>query len=148
MQKKGFKLEQVLNFRREMEKVRKLEFAAARHEFEGAAEKLRHEEEILDKLCCEFIDRQKELITAFELQLYNDFHQKKRGEVKDQRQTVATLGEKMSDRRNELLDAAKDKKVLESYKEKKVKAQHRELSERERAVLDEMSVQKKGLPKR
>jgi flagellar FliJ protein len=50
----------------------------------------------------------------------------------------------MSDRRDDLLDATRDKKVLESLKEKKAREFKLEMAQKERAFLDEISIQKKG----
>ena len=48
--KRGFELEQVLNFRQEVEKMHKSEFSAAKSELEKAAERLRREEDEAGRL--------------------------------------------------------------------------------------------------
>jgi flagellar FliJ protein len=49
----------------------------------------------------------------------------------------------MNDKREDLLDATKEKKVLESLKEKKARVFRQEMAQKERTFLDEISIQKK-----
>lgn len=144
MEKKGFKLQQVLNFRKEVEKARSLELAEAKRELEKASERLLIEEQRAARIAEELAARQSEGIDSSELLLYSNFIRKKNGDIKQQRQEVDILDVKVAERREILLDAAKEKKVLESFKEKKVAADRKELSVKERDFLDEISVQKKG----
>ncbi|HET6419106.1 MAG TPA: flagellar export protein FliJ [Geobacteraceae bacterium] len=144
MRKKIFGLEQVLNYRKEVEKARKLEFAAARDEFEQARDRLRREEEKIDLLNMEFMDRQLEGICAMELRMYADFFRKKESDIRMQRQNVTNLNLEVNEKREVLLEAAVDKKVLEELKTKKIKAHERNLADRERDFLDELALRKMG----
>jgi flagellar FliJ protein len=144
MRKKIFGLEKVLDFRNEMEKVRKAEFAMARHEFEQAHERLHREEERIDRLGTEFMDRQLEGISAMELRLYSDFFRKKESDIKAQRQVVTALDVTVTEKREILVDASRDKKVLEELKKKKIKAFKQDMDEKERAFLDELALRNGG----
>lgn len=144
MQKKGFKLQQVLNFRKEVEKARSIELAEAKKELDHASEILKQEEQHAAKVAEELANKQSEGIDASELLMYSNFIHKKSRDIKQQRQQVDTLDLKVAERREILLDAAKEKKVLESFKEKRVAADRKELSIKERDFIDEISVQKKG----
>ncbi len=148
MRKNIFGLEQVLNFRKEVEKARKLEFAAARNAFEQARDRLSREEEKIDRLNMEFLDRQMAGICAMELQMYSDFFSKKDTEIKLQRQKVTNLNLEVSAKREILLEAAVDKKVLEELKKKKLKAHEQDLADRERDFLDELALRKGSRVKR
>jgi len=145
MRRKVFKLEKVLHFRRETEKLRKMEFAAAKCEYEVAEDRLRREEESMDQVTLEFMDRQIEGINALELQLYSDYLVKKREEVLRQRQQVITLDRKMLEKKEDLIEAATDKKIMEELKNKKVRAHDKAVAEKEQAFLDEIALQGKGL---
>jgi flagellar FliJ protein len=144
MRKKIFGLEKVLDFRNEMEKLRKAEFAAARNEFEQAHKLLRSEEERIDRLGMEFMDRQIEGISAMELLMYSDFFRKKDSDIKAQRQAVTALDQTVTEKREILVDASRDKKVLEELKKKKFKAFDKEMDDKERAFLDELALRKGG----
>jgi flagellar protein FliJ len=148
MAKKGFGLQQVLNYRQEMEKARKIEFAAAKNELETAAGQLQQEEEKSRQLTAELTGKQAAGMLAYELQLYADFSRKQRDQIKRQRETVDHLDQKMTEKREELLSAAKEKKVLETYKDKQVKAHRLALAEKERLLLDEIAVQNSSRDKR
>lgn len=144
MRKNIFGLQKVLDFRGEMEKVRKAEFAAARHEFEQASERLRREEERIDRIGTEFMDRQLEGISAVELHMYSDYFRKKETDIKAQRQEVTALDLNVLEKREILVDASRDRKVLEELKKKKIKAFKTEMDEKERAFLDELALRKGG----
>jgi flagellar FliJ protein len=144
MQKRGFKLQQVLNYRKEVEKVKTLEFAVAKQDLESAAERLKREEEHAEQVASELMRKQSDGIGANELLLYANFFDRKHKQITSQREEVEQLDRKMAEKREILLDAAKDKKVLETFKERKAVAEQKELSSRERTFLDEISVQKKG----
>lgn len=148
MTKKDFQLDQVLNFRKEVEKMRKVDFAVAKQEFEGASEQLSKEEQAMDQLANEFMDKQKEGISALDLQLYSNFSKRKKEQILEQRQEVVALERNVTEKRETLLIAAKDKKVLEAFKDKKVEAWKKNVAEKERLFLDEISIQKKGHGKR
>ncbi|ACM18867.1 flagellar export protein FliJ [Geotalea daltonii FRC-32] len=148
MTKKGFQLDQVLNFRKEMEKMRKIDFAAAKYELDGANEQLARAESAMRRLSEELREKQIDGISANDLQLYANFSRKKREQIIDQRQEVVALERKVVEKRETLLTAAKDKKVLEAFKERKVQAMKRDAAERELHFLDEISIQKKGHGKR
>jgi len=143
---KKFELEQVLNYRKEIEKVRKLDFVSAKLELEHANDVLNQHESHVDELTKEFCTRQKELNNVEEMRRYADFFARKREDIKNQKERIDQLGNVMSDRRDDLLDATRDKKVLESLKEKKAREFKLEMAQKERAFLDEISIQKKSGP--
>ena len=146
MASKKFELEQVLNYRSEVEKVRKLEFAAAKQEVEHANDVLNRHETAVDTLSQEFWIRQNELSTIEEMRRYVDYFARKKEDIKSQKERINQLTCIMSDRRDELLDATRDKKVLESLKEKKAREFRQEMAQKEQAFLDEIAIQKKNGP--
>ena len=139
-----FGLEQVLTYRKEMEKVCKMEFSSAQREFDGACERLNREENRVDRLNTELLDRQREGITAMELQIYADFYRRKIVDINVHRLEAATLNERMTEKQKVLVEAAKDKKMLETLKEKQLQAHKLELHTKERNFLEEISLRKKG----
>ena len=140
---KTFELEQVLVYRREMEKVRKQEFAAARHSLEQADLELKREEELVMLLTEEFQHCQQELECIDDMRMYSDFFARKRDEIKRHKERIEQLDEIMNEKRADLMEASKEKKVLESLKEKKAEEFRKEIATKERNFLDEISIQKK-----
>lgn len=140
---KTFELEQVLTYRREMERVRKQEFAVARQQLEYANHELKREEELVDLLTQEFQRCQHEMPCIDDLRMYSDFFGRKREEIKLQKEQIEQLDGVMNEKRADLLEASKDKKVLESLKQKKAEEFKQEMATKERNFLDEISIQKK-----
>jgi flagellar FliJ protein len=140
---KTFELEQVLTYRREMEKLRKQDFATARQECEQANQELKREEELLELLTKEFERSQQEIGCIDEMRMYSDFFARKREVIKQQKEQLERLDMVMNAKRSDLMEASKEKKVLESLKEKKAEEFRLDTAIKERNFLDEISVQKK-----
>ena len=139
-----FRLEQVLKFRKEVEKMQQLELAAARQRHDFAHERLRNEKDAMQNLEQEFSQRQLEGIEAKDLQLYGDFNMRKTREIQLIRDSLPALEKAVQDKREALLTAAKDKKALELFKEKKLRELKMDQLSRERAFLDEVALQGRG----
>lgn len=142
--KKKFEMQQVLNYRVELEKMRKLEFAAARQDLDAASDLLEQEKNEAAKLAEEFNGRQKQIDSIFEMRLYADFFARKRDEIKEQQRRVQALDRVLEERRNELVRATKEKKVMEQLKEKQKEAFLKEQAHKEGQLLDEIATQKKN----
>lgn len=143
---KKFELDRVLGYRREMENIRKLEFAASKRNLEQANDALRREEEQAFELSEEFRCRQQELDSIDELRMYADCFQRKREEIKNRKELIIQLDMVMNEHRGYLLEASKDKKVLESLKEKNIREFRSYLERKDRKFLDEISIQKRVEP--
>jgi flagellar protein FliJ len=136
-----FRLEQVLKFRKEVEKMHQLELAKAKQQHELAREQLKTEKAALEALTQEYAQRQLKGIDAKDLQLYGDFTRRKSKEIDEMRDCVNTLEKAVQEKREALLVAAKEKKALEVFKEKKMRDLKMEQLLKERAFLDELAVQ-------
>jgi len=143
MAKMIFGLEQVLTYRKEIEKVCMMELSTAQQEFDGACERLNQEETRVERLNREVLERQREGMSAMELQIYANFFRRKVVDINLHRQEAATLNDRMTEKRDILVEAAKDKKVLEILKEKKVQAHKREVRHKEQIFLEEIALRKK-----
>lgn len=143
MLQKHFKLEQVLKYRTEIERVRIQELFSARQDFEHATDRLQLQERLLKELAAEFRSCQQELETIDDIQAYCRYINRKQNDVVRGKEEVANLDCIMNQCRETLLDAAKDKKVLESLKEKKAHEFRTVMGQKEQLFMDEISVQKK-----
>jgi flagellar protein FliJ len=140
MRKKGFRLDQVLTYRKEMEKMRKQEFAEARQELESASDQLKREEDKVDQLNSEFMERQQEGITAQELQIYSSFFCRKSKDIKNQKTNVGLLDHEVNIRRESLLDASKGKKMLETLEKKSALSIRKEIAHKENGLMEEIAI--------
>ncbi|MHC1698339.1 MAG: flagellar export protein FliJ [Geobacteraceae bacterium] len=145
MQQKVFTLERVLIFAAETEKLRKLDYVTAKQEYELAEDRLRREEEEMERLNLEYMTKQIEGISALELQLYAHFFQKKSQDILCQREEVSTLDQTMAEKQDELIAAATDKKMMEELKKKKIRAHEKVVAEKEQGFLDEIALRTRGL---
>jgi len=143
---KKFELEQVLGYRRDMEKLRKQEFATSKRNLERANDDLHREEEHANGLSAEFRCRQQELGCIDDIRMYSDCFKRKREDIKNHKERIVQLDIVMNERREYLFEASKDKKMLETLKEKKVREFRLDMEHRERKFLDEISIQKKVKP--
>ncbi len=141
---KGFELHQVLNYRADVERMKKEEFAAARQDLDSAVERLEKEQSDLDDLSKDYSCRQGSISCIEELRMYADFFARKKEEIKDRQEMVQVLDRILEERRGELMVATQDKKVLETLKDKKNTEFRRQQGQKEREFMDEISVQKKG----
>lgn len=139
---KKFHLEQVLKYRQEMERMCKHEFASAKQNLEHAHDQLMQEEAQVRDLSHEFSHRQGELQSIDELCHYINFFARKREDIRNQKERVDMLGSIMNQRRDVLIDATKDKKVLESLKDRKAEEFKLAMRLKEQDFLDEISIQK------
>ena len=146
MASKRFELEQVLKYRTEVERTRKQEFAVAKQNLEHACERLSQEELLVEGISKEFCNRQGDMDSIEDIRMYSDFFVRKREEIKDHKERVDHLGHVVNDRREILLDASKDKKVLESLKGKKAKEFKMAMDKKEQEFMDEIAIQKKEEP--
>lgn len=144
MKKKQFELHQVLTYRTDIEKMRMQEFAAAKQRYEEACTRLERILNELQVLNREYAERNGQFESIVELQLYNDFFAHKREEIRQQQVQIEQLNEALEERREEMVQATKDKKVLEALKDKKEEEFRKTQQQKERDFLDEISVQKKG----
>ena len=139
-----FRLDQVLKFRKEVEKMQELELAQAREQHETAQDRLKNEKAALEALEQEFVLRQLIGIDARDLQLYGDFSRRKLQEIQEMRLSVQMLENLVHEKREALLNASKEKKALEIFKEKKMQDLRMEQLYKERAFMDELVIQGRG----
>lgn len=144
MARQEFRLEQVLKFRKEVERMHQLELAQAKQQHEMTLAKLEREQASMEKLALEFAQRQAKGIDAKDLQLFGDFSRRKADEIRGIRDSLMILEKAVQEKREALLVAAKEKKALEVFKEKKMRDLRLEQLCKERAFLDELAIQSKG----
>jgi flagellar FliJ protein len=146
MASKTFELERVLDYRREMEKLRKQELVTAKLGLEQANKELEREEDLVELLTQKFLRCQQEIGCIDDMRMYSDFFARKREEIKKQKVRIEHLDLITIEKRSDLMEASKEKKVLESLKEKKALEFRQEMAAKERNFLDEISIQKKVKP--
>lgn len=133
-----FPLESVLNHRKSVEEgfQKELGILNTALDAENRAhrllkEKRRHYSE-------EHRRRQKEKITVSESGLYINYIQRLEKEIKVQQNKIAEIEKQVEVKRDELLAAMKNRKILEKLKQKKKDCYSQTMNRKERIFMDEM----------
>ena len=139
-----FSLQPVLNHRQFIEESLQKEFAHLQRRLTAEQEQLDCQEQQQQQLTFDLEQMQRQATTSSKLLLYVDFLEQLKADIKHQQQIIADLNQQTALKREELLEAMKNRKALEKFKEKKL-AQHREqMLSKEQAFLDEIGVNRHG----
>jgi flagellar FliJ protein len=139
-----FNLQPVLNHRQFIEDSLQKAFAHLKGLLAKEQDRLVHYERQQQYLTEELVQKQRQGTTSSALLLYINFLDQLKSDLAQQQQKVAALENQIALKREELLDAMKDRKSLERFKEKKI-TEHRDLvSKKEQAFLDEIAINRHG----
>jgi len=139
-----FKLQAVLKYRKTLEDQAQQRLA----ELLGFEARLKEQQSEarrqFDALSGQLQVKQQAGLSILELCLFEDqmSHQRKRSE--QLRQQLEELTEPINQRRQELLVAARESKIIEKLKEKQLAEYLRKLDHKERVMLDEISLRQRG----
>ena len=138
-----FKLKAVLKYRKTLEEQAQQRLA----EILGVESALQIKQgEInghLEALTAQLLQKQRQGLPILELCLYEDqidHHRQQQEHLLQQLEEIKCL---VNERRQELLVAARERKILETLKEKQLAEYLRKLDRKERTMLDEISLQQK-----
>ncbi|MCF6178992.1 MAG: flagellar export protein FliJ [Geopsychrobacter sp.] len=139
-----FKLQAVLKYRKTLEEQAqqrlaellsvetqiRQQYGAAQLDYERLAQRLQEKQQVG--------------LSVLEIQLYEDqifHHRQQREQLEQQLKDVTVL---LNERRQELLVAARETKIIEKLKQKQLAEYLRKLDRKERIMLDEISLRQKG----
>ena len=140
MKKYKFKLESILGFRERIEEQLRSELSDLHHNLAEEEARVTNLERYYNEETDRMLERGE--ITPLELTLYNGYLSGIRTRIEDGHKIVATCTARVENKREELLEAAKEKKVLEVMKEKDHKEYHKAILKIEQRMLDEHSTNK------
>ncbi len=141
---KKFKLQSVLNYRQALEGQAQQKLSASLQQKNQLEEQLQHQQRAMQQLDAELKERQKDGLTVAEIGLFESQFQHRRRLLSDLQQRLQQLADEIRNQREELLQAARDRQVMEKLKEKQEHEFRQELSRKEREMLDEISLRNKG----
>lgn len=138
-----FKLQAVLKYRKTLEEQAQQRLA----EFLNAQNLLNQQQDEassqLNELARQLGQKQRDGLTVLEMRLFEDqiyHHRQQCDKLQIQLVEVDTL---INERRQELLVAARERKIIEKLKEKQLAEYLSKLERKERVMLDEISLRKK-----
>jgi flagellar FliJ protein len=140
MKKFRFRLQKVMEYKEEIEKQRKLDLSKAKQRLYDEEEKLKrlqyqdsaYRKQIQEKGKAERIDPR-------EMDLYYQYLKALHVQMKHQNGCIIEAKEVMEEKRKILLEATKERKILEKLKEKKHVEYNSDTARRERFVLDDVT---------
>lgn len=137
MAKFTFRLQAVLNLKAQQEENKKNELGKAIQQLEEEKKKLRRLEDKLRQLVKEFNESTKKT-TIIKLIEYNDFLSVLNSKIKAQKENVNYSAQIVDKIREELLEAVKERKILEKLREKKQHEFFLESKKNEQKINDEI----------
>ena len=138
-----FKLEPVLKLRKRTEERLQIELAELKLSYEREKEKLK--ELIHTKNRCERDIREKygkEETTLSEVLLYIHYLEKLKMDIEQQEQLLRKIEGQVEDKRNELLKASQERKIIEKLRENSEREYREAENRKERVFLDEIATNK------
>lgn len=139
MKRFAFRLQRVLDIKSTIEKVKNRDFLAAYSEFQRAITKLKDIVSTRNKYQDNLHKLEKEGIELTSINFYFRYFRMLENQISYQHRMIDIAKEEMEKRRLILLDAVKERKILERLKEKKREQFNYEIAKDEQMVSDEIS---------
>lgn len=141
---KKFNLQTVLKYRQSLEDQAQQQLAGSLQRKSQLEKELQEHRSVLQQLDAELKVQQQEGLTVADINLFEGQIQHRRRLIADLGKLLEQLAGQINAEREELLQAAREKKVMEKLKTKQEAEYMQELSRKERIVLDEVSLRGKG----
>jgi flagellar FliJ protein len=134
-----FNLQSLLNHRRYQEEILQKELAQSRNRLVAEQNKLRQLKEKKREYSRRLQQRQRKSGTASDLILYLQYLDRLSMELEHQNRQVIAAEKDFKNRRNDLIEIMKKRKILEKLKEKRSKSYHQQMLKNERKFMDEVA---------
>lgn len=138
MKQYRYPMQSVLDYRRDIEEEEKQKFAEVQKEFLLQKEILKDFEQKLNEVFSAKVDFAKQRV--YELKNLSQYIQFLKEKKEVQEQLVIETEKAMEARRQKLISAQKDRKIIEKHKEKSLEQYHSELNQAEQKTIDELAL--------
>lgn len=138
------KLDAVLQQRKRHEEAVQGEFLGVKHSLDAAEDQLRQLHQELEAAMQEFTAQQGKGISPSEMDLYYRFLKQQYDKLEERRMAVQRLADQCERKRQDLLEATREKKVVEKIEANRKEAYLKELRRKEQIILDELAARPKG----
>ncbi|MCG3115854.1 MAG: flagellar export protein FliJ [Candidatus Manganitrophus sp. SA1] len=138
------KLDAVLRQRKRREEEVQEEFIGLKHDLDTAQDQLHRLHRELESALKDLAEQQVKGIAPGELDLYYRLIKHQHDRLEERRKALQHLADRCEKKREDLLEATREKKVVEKIEEKRKDLYLKELEKKERNLLDELA----GQPKR
>lgn len=137
-EKRKFRLQKVLEVREIVEKDKIKALSAANRKLQLEKQRMKKLKETIHSIAAEI--NRVQAANVHRMSNHHDHLKTLLQEVYEQRHVIFTLQQEVEKKRSELLQATKDKKVLQTLKEKTLVALQAEEKKREQNALDELAL--------
>lgn len=141
---KKFKLQSVLNYRQSLENQAQQVLTTSLQRRSELEDELQRQRALFQQHDAALTARQRDGLTIAEMELFEIPIQHCRRLIAQFQQELAQLDRQIVGEREELLGMARDRQVMEKLKDKQEAEYRKELSRKEREILDEISLRSKG----
>ena len=135
-----FRLESVMNCRKAAEDKALTDFSDEKRDLEKERQQLDRIQEHKVSLIGQLRDMQKDGLKADEIALFMDYIRQVQARLADQENVVRQAAERVSLKREALLAAVKDRKVMETLKARKLQEYIAESNKAEQKQMDETAI--------
>ena len=135
-----FSLEPVLKYRKLLEEDIQKDFAVLKRQLLDEIERLSGLEQIKTRYREELQKKQMKTISASDILLYSDYLQQVTKAIENQSEKILEAEKNVDDKREELIDAMKNRKTIARLSEKGLKAHVQDLSKKEQDLMNEAAI--------
>ena len=135
-----FSLEPVLRHRKLIEEDLQKEFGVLKRQLFDEKERLSHFEQVRNRFSGELQQEQVKSISASDILLYANFIQQVSKEIERQSEKILEAEKNVDEKREELIGAMKNRKIIDRLKEKGIKAYVQAMSKKEQSLINEVAI--------
>ena len=135
-----FRLESVLRHRKLIEEDLQKKLGALKRQLFDEKERLSHFEQVRNRFSGELQQKQVKSISVSDILLYTGFIQQVSKEIEKQSEKIVEAQENLDQKREELIGAMKNRKMIDRLKEKGLKAHMKEISKKELSLINEVAI--------
>ena len=135
-----FRLEPVLKYRKLLEEDLQKDFAVLQRQLLDERGRLSNYEQVRDRFSEELQQKQMENICVSDILLYTDYLQQVSKEIEKQSEKILEAEKNVDQKREELVGAMKNRKMIDQLREKGLKGHVQELSKKEQDLMNEAAI--------
>ena len=135
-----FSLEPVLKHRKLLEEDLQKDLAVLKRQLFDERERLSNFEQVRDRFSGELQQKQVKSISVSDILLYTDYLQEVSKEIEKQSKKILEAEKRVDQKREELVGAMKNRKIIDRLREKGLKAHVQELSKKEQSLMNEAAI--------
>ena len=135
-----FSLEPVLKYRKLLEEDIQKDFAVLKRQLLDEKVRLSNFEQVRDRFSGELQQKQVKSISVSDILLYTDYLQEVSREIGKQSEKILEAEKRVDQKREELVGAMKNRKIIDRLREKGLKTHVQEVSKKEQDLMNEVAV--------